>query len=106
MKNNQFKREIKKLIEAECKVFDFISLYVDETKNRRMIYIFTLDYKYVGMFSCWLNSENIHLSFTNLKNLSIMQYKVKDVCVKYKDFDIVVETIQEAFSIMEEDNAD
>lgn len=101
MKNNQFKKEIRKIIEEECKTFDLVSIYNDESNNSRMIYIYTLDYKFVGMFSLWLNNENIHLSFTNLTTLSIVQHKVKDVNVKYTEFNKVVETIKEAFDIMD-----
>ena len=43
MKNNQFKKEIRKIIEEECKTFDFISIYNDESNNSRMIYIYTLE---------------------------------------------------------------
>lgn len=101
MKNNQFKKEIRKIIEEECKTFEFTSIYNDESNNSRMIYLYTLDYKFVGMFSFYLTNKNIHLSFTNLTTLSIVQHKVKDVNVKYTEFNKVVETIKEAFDIMD-----
>lgn len=100
MKNNQFKKEIRKIIEDECKIFDFQSVYVDETKNSRKIYIFTLDWQYAGIFSFWFTDERIHLNFTNLKTLPLIQHKVKDVKVGYLDFKEVVDNIQEAFDIM------
>ena len=101
MKNNQFKKEVRKIIEEECKTFDFISIYNDESNNSRMIYIYTLEYGFVGMFSLWLNNERIHLSFTNLTTLPLIQHKVKDVNVKYIEFNKVVDTIKEAFDIMD-----
>lgn len=101
MKNNQFKKEIRKIIEEECKTFDFTSIYNDESNNSRMIYIYTLEYRFAGVFRLWLANEHIHLSFTNLATLSLVQHKVKDVTVKYADFHLVVDAIKEAFDIME-----
>lgn len=101
MKNNQFKKIVKQLIEEECKAFDFISVCNDESNNSRMIYIYTLEYRFVGMFRLWLTNERIHLSFTNLATLPLIQHKVKDVTVSYVDFHRINETITEAFDIMD-----
>lgn len=101
MKNNQFKKEIRKIIENECETFDFQSVYVDESKNTRVIYIYTNEWKYVGIFRLWLNSDTVHLSFTNLKTLSLFQHKVKEAEVKYFNFDKIVQAITEAFDIMD-----
>lgn len=101
MKNNQFKKVVKKLIEEECKAFDFISICNDESNNSRMIYIYTLEYRFAGVFRLWLANEHIHLSFTNLATLPLTQHKVKDVTVKYADFHLVVDAIKEAFDIMD-----
>lgn len=101
MKNNQFKKQVRKIIEEECKTFDFISVYVDECKHRRLIYIYNLEWRYAGMFSFWFNSEGVHLEFTNLKTLPLIQHKVKDIRAKYLDFDSIVFAIREAFDIMD-----
>lgn len=101
MKNNQFKKEIRKIIEEECKTFDFTSIYVDESNNSRMIYIYTLEYKFAGVFSLWVVNDNIHLSFTNLTTLPLIQHRVKEANVKYIQFNKVVDAIKEAFDIMD-----
>lgn len=101
MKNNQFKKVVRQLIDKECKTFDFQSVYVDEGKNTRIIYIYTLGWQFAGMFYCWFNGEGVHLQFSNLKTLPIIVHKVKDVRVKYCDFNTVVETIKETFDIMD-----
>lgn len=100
MKNNQFKKEVRKIIEKECKILSFQSVYIDENKNSRKIYIYNKDWRFAGMFSCWFTNEGIHLQFTNLKTRSLIQHKVKDVNVKYLDFDSIIFTIAEAFIIM------
>ena len=101
MKNNQFKKIVRKVIEDECRTFDFQSVYVDESKNSRMIYIYTLSWQFAGMFSCWFNNEGVHLQFSNLKTLPIIVHKVKNVQVKYADFDKVVCAIKDSFDIMD-----
>ena len=101
MKNNQFKKEVRKIIEEECKLFDFQSVYVDESKNSRKIYIYTLGWQFAGMFSFWFTNERVHLAFTNLKTLPLIQHKVKDVNAQYSDFDNIIFGIREAFDIME-----
>ena len=52
MKNNQFKKEVRKIIEKECKILSFQSVYIDENKNSRKIYIYNKDWRFAGMFSC------------------------------------------------------
>ena len=101
MKNNQFKKVIRQIIEEECKAFDFVSICNDESNNSRKIYIYTLEYRFAGVFNLWLTNERIHLSFTNLATLPLIQHRVKDVTVKYADFRLIVEAITEAFDIMD-----
>lgn len=101
MKNNQFKKFIRDEIELNCKALDFISIYVDISNNSRKIYIYTLDYRFAGIFSCWFTDDSIHLQFTNLKTLPLIQHKVKNINVKYPDFDKVLEEIRDAFDIMD-----
>lgn len=101
MKNNQFKKFIREEVELNCKALDFISVYVDISNNSRKIYIFTLDYKYAGVFSCWFTDDSIHLQFTNLETIPLIQHRVKDVNVKYTKFQEVISAIREAFDIMD-----
>ena len=101
MKNNQFKKEVRKIIEEECKTFDFQSVYVDVSKNSRMIYIYTLGWQFAGVFSCWFNDEGVHLTFGTDKWLPLIHSKQKDVNVKYPEFDNVIFAIREAFDIMD-----
>lgn len=101
MKNNQFKKLIRKKIEEECKLLDFISVYVDDTNNSRFIYIYTVDYKYCGIFYYWLNNESVHLRFTPLKSLKLTEYVFKDVRVNYTEVNQVLEAIEECFNCMD-----
>ena len=105
MKNNQFKKEIRTLIEQECKLFDFKSLYVDTSANTRMIYIFTLDYRFAGIFRVWLNNETVHICFgiDPYKSLLVKSNCNHEADVKYGDFDRVVSVITEAFKMMDKE---
>ena len=101
MKNNQFKKYIRDEIELNCKALDFVSIYVDKSNNSRMIYIYTLDYKFAGMFSFWFTDDSVHLQFTNLETLPLIQHRVKEINVKYQKLEDVLSTIREAFDIMD-----
>ena len=101
MKNNQFKKIIRQEIENECKTFDFISIYVDETKNSRKIYIYTLDYRCVGIFSIWLNSEYCHIQFTTDLQKPMIVARDKELRCSYAQFNKVMMLIQGCFELME-----
>lgn len=104
MKNNQFKKEIRKIIEEECKTFDFTSIYNDESNNSRMIYIYTLDYMCVGIFRLWLNNEYVHLSFTTDLEKPIISAKDKEINCNYAQFNKIIMTIKGCFEIMNANN--
>ena len=101
MKHNQFKKLIKQEIENQCDLLDFKSVYIDVTNTTREIYIYTLDYKYAGIFSFWFSDKQVHLCFSNLKTLSLVQHRVKDIYCKYYDIDLLLDTIQQCFDIMD-----
>lgn len=101
MKNNQFKKEIRKIIENECKSFDFTSIYIDQCNRSRIIYVYTLDFKFAGIFTYYLGNEQVHLSFTNLQTISINSHKVREVNVKYTNFSKVVDCIKSCFDLMD-----
>ena len=101
MKNNQFKKVIRTEIEKQCKIADFVSVYVDETKNNRMIYIYTIDYKCVGIFSCWFSNTQISISFTNDLEKPMIISRIKDINTNYTQMDKVLSLIDNCFEIMD-----
>lgn len=101
MKHNQFKKLVKQEIENQCDLLDFKSVYVDVTNTTREIYIYTLDYKYAGIFSFWFDSKQVHLCFSNLQSIPLIQHRVKDMYVTYYNFNFILEAIQECFDIMD-----
>ena len=104
MKNNKFKKVIRQEIENECKLFDFVSFAVDHTNNQRMIYIYTLDWRCVGIFSLWLNNDYVHLSFTTDLQKPIILAKELDVTCNYAQFNKIIMMINGAFEIMDKEN--
>lgn len=104
MKNNQFKKVIRQEIENECQLFDFVSFAVDHTNNQRMIYIYTLDWRCVGIFSCWLNNDYVHLSFTTNLQKPIIVARDKEVSCNYAQFNKVIMMIHGSFEIMDKED--
>lgn len=104
MKNNQFKKVIRQEIENECQLFDFTSFAVDHSNNQRMIYIYTLDWRCVGIFSLWLNNDYVHLSFTTDLQKPIILAKELDVTCNYAQFNKIIMMINRAFEIMDKEN--
>lgn len=104
MKNNQFKKVIRQEIENECQLFDFTSFAVDHSNNQRMIYIYTLDWRCVGIFSLWLNNDYVHLSFTTDLQKPIILAKELDVTCNYAQFNKIIMMINGAFEIMDKEN--
>lgn len=101
MKNNQFKKIVRKLVDEECDLYDLFSVCVDTSNNHRLIYIYGVDWKWVGLFSFYITSESVHLRFTNLITLSLEQHRVKDVECDYKHFSTVSDCIIRCFVIMD-----
>ncbi len=101
MKNNEFKKIIRNEIKTECKVFDFQSVSVDISNNNRMIYIYTLDWRCVGIFDCWLNSEYLHLSFTTDLEKPMIVARDKELRCNYAQFNKVMMFLEGCFELMD-----
>lgn len=104
MKNNQFKSLINNKIKHEAQLFDFEVFSVDHTNNQRIIYVYTLDYKCVGIFDLWLNNDYVHLSFTTQVEKSLITAKESDIKTNYAHLFEILEYIVKCFSIMDENN--
>lgn len=104
MKNNEFKKIIRNEIKKECKALDFQSVSVDISNNQRMIYIYTLDWRCVGIFDLWLNNEYLHLSFTTDLEKPMIQAREKDLRCNYGQFNKVIMMIASSFEIMDKEN--
>lgn len=101
MKNNEFKKIIRNEIKQECKALDFQSVSVDITNNSRMIYIYTLDWRCVGIFDCWLNNEYLHLSFTTDLEKPMIQAREKELRCNYAQFNKVMMFLGGCFELMD-----
>ena len=99
MKNNQFKKEIRKLIENKCRIYNYNSIAIDKNSNKRMIYIYNSEYTFVGLFSFWFGDEEIHLEFTN-KDIPLILHTIKGLNVKYTEFNSIVFCTDYCFEIM------
>lgn len=104
MKNNQFKKVIKQEIEKECQILDLTSVTVDITNNHRMIYIYTFDWVCVGIFSCYLNNDCVHIMFTTNMEKPIIVAKEKEVTCRYCEFNKVSTLLNSAFEVMDEES--
>jgi hypothetical protein len=101
MKNNGFKKILTNEIKNECKAFDFQCVAVDESIHSRMIYIYTLDWRCVGIFSCWFTDDYLHLQFTTDLEKPIIQARDKDVRCNYTQFNKIMMLVQGAFEMMD-----
>ena len=106
MKNNEFKKIIRNEIKNECKALDFQSVSVDISNNQRMIYIYTLDWRCVGIFDLWLNNEYLHLSFTTDLEKPMIQARDKDLRCNYAQFNKVIMLIGGCFELMDSKEED
>ena len=101
MKNNQFKKVIRKQIEWYCHQNDLVSVFLDETKNTRIFHFYdAFNWRWLGVVSVFINSDYVHLKFSNLKTLSLYQHIVKEVKADYKQFDKVMDTLGDIMEII------
>ena len=106
MKNNEFKKIIRNEIKNECKALDFQSVSIDKSNNNRMIYIYTLDWRCVGIFDLWLNNDYLHLSFTTDLEKPMILAREKDLRYNYAQFNKVIMLIGGCFEIMDSKEED
>lgn len=104
MKNNQFKKILRQYISTECEISDLQSVAIDESTNSRMIYIYTLDWKCAGIFSCWFTKDNLHIKFTADLSKPIAQTVGNEICCNYTQFNKIIKLVENAFEIMDKEN--
>ena len=104
MKHNQFKSLINHKINSEADTFDFTIVAVDHTNNQRMIYVYTLDYKCVGIFDLWLNNDYVHLSFSQDTEKPIISAKEAEIKCKYVYLDKILDFILKCFEELDKNN--
>lgn len=104
MKNNQFRSFINNRIKTEADTFDFNVISIDITSNQRMIYVFTLDNKCVGIFSLWLNNDYVHLIFTQDIVNPLISANRDNINCKYTYLDKILNFISECFDKLDKEN--
>lgn len=102
MKHNSFRTQFRKEVESLCKVYDFTNLYVDENNNTRKIYIYTLDWMFVGSFELWVGNDSFHISFsTNQEKVCGTANREKEIRGSYLKFGEAIKLMEDAFKIMD-----
>ena len=84
MKNNQFKKLIRTIIEENN-----TSIYVDINNNERMYYLYNNKYKCKGTISTYLTNKDIRIRFKR-NDIVTLCNKDKELCVTYLEIDKVI----------------
>ena len=84
MKNNQFKKLIRTIIEENN-----TSIYVDISNNERMYYLYNNKYKCKGTISTYLTDKDIRIRFKR-NGITTLCNKDKELRVTYLEIDKVI----------------